>query len=180
MDNSDKINEFERYGEPISAPRFVNELGFDFELTLGRDYVENEVAMEILYYEVESSKTEKSKLYGERKNSPIVHKPSKKLKCVINLDDPKQDEIAEGGLKKDYYGTLEIAIYQQHLDENEVTVKLGDIIGYRTGTAEVRYFTIFNPDYVDVSNKKSFYGVRSFARIILARQLDKNEFIPNE
>lgn len=180
MDNNNKINEFEIYGEPTSVPRFVNDLGFDFEIALGRDYVEREVGMEVLYYEIESAKTEKSEIYGTRKNSPIVHKPSKKIKCIVNLDDPKQEEIADGGLKKDYYGYMEIHVYQQHLNENNITVKLGDIVGYRTGTNEVRYFTIYNPDYIDTSNKKSFYGVKSFARIILARQLDKNEFIPNE
>lgn len=174
------INEFEKFEEPISSPRFVNEIGFDLEIALGRDYVEREVAMEIIYYEIDGAKTEKSKIYGERKGSPIVHKPSVKLKGTVTLANPKQQEIADGGLKKDYYGDIKVALYQKHIDENQVTIKLGDIIGYRTGTNEVRYFTIFNPDYVDVSNKKSFYGVRPFARVILARQLDRNEFIPNE
>jgi len=71
---------------------------------------------------------------------------------------------------------LKFAIYSQDLLDLELTIKLGDYIGYWITESQVRYFSVVNTGSPNFDNKHTYGGYKPFYVSFIATPVSENEF----
>ena len=67
---------------------FLGENDFEYEMMLGRDYVEQDVNQTIVLYRVDRSKTQMNDIYNESKQE-ISFLPPIEIPCLYEIQDNK-------------------------------------------------------------------------------------------
>jgi hypothetical protein len=73
-------------------------------------------------------------------------------------------------------GNLRVSVYQQTLDDLQISVDFGDYLGYYETENRVRYYSVIDDGRVNSDNKHTYGGYKPFYRTILATPVTANEF----
>ena len=74
-------------------------------------------------------------------------------------------------------GNIKFAIYQKDLDDLQVSISLGDYIGYWITENQVRYYSVVDKGIPNYDNKHTYAGYKPFYVSYIATPVTANEFI---
>ena len=157
---------------------FYSEDSFNFEMEIGKNYLETDVNQTVILFSVDLSKTNRSAIYNETKKDEIVFFPPVELHVLYEIDNGELhsfDKTKNLGLNVKS-GKLTFGVYQATLDENEAEIKIGDYIGVQVTPEHIEYYTVVNDGRNNFSNEMSVYGYKPAYRKIECAIVDKNEF----
>jgi hypothetical protein len=161
--------------------KFYDESDFSLENEMAREFIEGDLNITVVLFQVDRIETEKSAddVYGEVDGDKIVFFPPKEINVRIVLEEASNDTYAEGHLRKQDYGNLTFTVFSDHLKELGVDIQYGDYIGYPDREDNVKYFTVTNDGRINSDNAHTRLGYKSYYRTITCVTADPDEFLPN-
>lgn len=157
---------------------FFSEETFNYEIEMGKRYLEQDINQTVILYEVDLSKTKINDIYKESNSANIVFKTPVELNVIYNLEDATLMSYDRANIKGYYQkvGKLEFSVYESTLKEMDCNIKRGDYIGLQVTEDEMLYFTVTDANEINVGNSQTMYGYKPFWRKIQCAYVDPNEF----
>ena len=159
--------------------RFFDEIDFEIEKEMGREFVEGDLNIVVVLFQVDRKDTQVDDVYGEAKPGEIRFKAPVELKVKIVLDQSENKSYSDGMNRYLDYGNLTFHIFQDQLTELNCEINYGDYIGYADKEDNIKYFTVTNDGKIFSDNAHTRIGYKGYYRTINCTVADINEFNPN-
>ena len=132
----------------------------------GRELVERFINQHVILYSISVKNTE-SNFYGEAKHK--FYDKKVELKCRVEIAD--DDIYSEGGVRRTSKSDMNCWVYNEHLVEKEVTLKVGDFIGYAG-----KFYEIYDAGIEKDSLDRKLGGDREYYTKVLAKVVTPDIF----
>lgn len=145
---------------------FFREEDFSLEISMGREYYQNDTRYTILYYAVDVINTKSHRLYGETPPEQKRFLTPKELTIMPNFSGAQSQNMEEGGVVRQDVNSFEFSVYMQELDENKVQLKRGDFFSYDHGDRR-RFYEVSEINFIQNMSqsmggqKPYFYSVKA-------------------
>lgn len=157
--------------------KFFSEEDFELEIDFGREWLEGDINIKVILYQVDRTQTTIDDVYAEAGKDEIRFKPPVELAVNFKMDSPTNKSYnSNGSMRFIEYGNVTIGIYQSQLDEMGVDISYGDYIGYPETETKMKYFTVSNDGKIFSDNTHTIAGYKGFYRTITCVPTDLNEF----
>ena len=157
--------------------KFFSQDDFDLEVDFGREWLEGDINIKVILYQVDRTETTNDDIYGEAAKEDIMFKPPVELSVSFNMASPTNKAYnSDGSMRYLEYGTITLGIYQDQLDEMGVDIEYGDYIGYAENETSIKYFTVSNNGKIFSDNAHTIGGFRGLYRTITCVPTDLDEF----
>lgn len=157
---------------------FYSEKDFQYEMEIGRDYLEQDVNQTVVLYEVDLAKTNLDAVYNESKSNQIVFKTPVELHVLYNIEKSELSSYDKSKNLGIYIkgGKLTFGIYQFTLDELQAEIKVGDYIGVQVTPTHMEFYTVVDDGRNNFDNQHTVFGYKNSWRSITCAYVDPNEF----
>jgi hypothetical protein len=143
---------------PINrSNKFFSGDDFDLEVDFGREWLEGDINIKVILFQVDRQKT----------NTSVNFKMDEAQNKSYNGD---------GSMRYKEHGNITFGIYQKHLDELGVEITYGDYIGYQEDEKTIKYYTVSNDGSIFSDNKHTINGYKGFYRTITCVPTSEDEF----
>jgi len=123
--------------------------------SVGRE-ISNDILKEsFILYRIDYKTTRTHELYGESKKKQYL--PPVEVFGLINVEADAPEYYAPGGVIKKGFGKITAEVYNSHLAELGVEIKMGNYM-YHKG----HYYEVINDGASDISNQHAYAGDRLF------------------
>lgn len=158
--------------------KFFDDEDFSLEIEMAREFVEGDLHISVILFQVDRIKSQTDDLYGETDANKIRFKPPKEIFVKLVLDEAKNETYAEGHLRHLDYGNLTFTVFVKHLEELGVDIDYGDYIGYADREDNIKYFTVTDDGKIFSDNRHTRLGYKGYYRTIKTVVADTEEFNP--
>lgn len=157
---------------------FYSEESYNFEMEIGKNYLEQDVNQTVILYEVDLQKTNLDSLYGESKKDEIVFKTPVELHVIYTIEQPELKAYDKSKNLGSYVktGKLTFGVYQSTLDELNCDIKIGDYVGIQISEEHMEIWTVVDDGRNNYDNSHTTFGYKSAYRTIKCAAVDENEF----
>lgn len=158
---------------------FFSESDFNYELMIGRDYVEQDMGQTVILYQVDLEKTKINSIYKEASKGDIVFKQPIEIPVVFEIEDAEIKTYSKNDNKGVHLdtGKLKFGVFEMTLKENDCDIKRGDYICVQVTPERLETFTVVDDGRVNYSNKLSFYGTIPYYRSIICSPVTEDSEI---
>ena len=157
--------------------RFYDEDDFNLELDMAAELIEGDMNFTVVLFRIDRVKTQVDDVYWEGNARDIRFIAPVELKVIVNLENGENKSYApNGNLRYQDYGTLEFTVLQKQLDEKNIEISYGDVVGYADRENNFKYFTVFDDDTINTDNASSQFGYSGYFRRIKCANVDPNVF----
>ncbi len=157
--------------------KFFSEEDFGLEVDFGREWLEGDINIKVILFQVERGESLNDDIYGETGRDEIRFKPPVEITVNFQMEAPSNKAYnSDGSLRYLEHGNLTLGVYQDHLDELEVEVNYGDYIGYAETEDKLKYYTVSNNGIIHSDNTHTIGGYKGFYRTITCVPTDLDEF----
>lgn len=157
---------------------FYDEQSFQYEMMIGKNYLEQDVNQTVVLYEIDIEKSNLDSTYNESKKDALVFKPPVELHCLYQIEESSLKGYEKNKNLGTYVqqGKMHFGVYQATLDELGAEIKIGDYIGIQTTHEKMVFWTVINDGRNNFDNSKSVFGYKNPWRKIECAHIDENEF----
>jgi hypothetical protein len=149
--------------------KFFSSEDFELEKDFGREWLENDINIKIILYQVDRDATQSDDIYNEADQGGIRTKPPVEVVCNFQMEQPENKAYNPNNtVRFKEFGNLKIGVYQDHLDELGVDIRYGDYIGYVLNETKIKYFTVVEDGKINYDNQHTIAGYKGFYRSIIA------------
>ena len=158
---------------------FYDENSFQYEMTIAKNYIEQDLNQTLVLFEVDLNKTNLNNEYKEASTNGVVFKTPVEFHCLYNV---QQGEMATYDKSKNLGvhikpGKLNFNVMEATLQELGCDIKIGDYIGVQVTPLHMEYYVITNDGRNNYDNKHMVYGYKPSMRSCTAAAVaDKTEF----
>ena len=157
--------------------RFYDEEDFRLELDMATDLIEGDMNFTVVLFRIDRENTQVDDVYWESNSRDVRFKAPVELKVILDLENGENKSYSpNGNLRYQDYGTLEFTVLQKQLDEKNVEISYGDVIGYSDRENNFKYFTVFDDDTINTDNPSTHFGYSGYFRRIKCTNVDPNVF----
>ena len=165
---------------PISRMgKFYDDMDFSLENEMAREWMEGDLNMVVVLFEVDRIKSDVDELYGEASPSELRFKAPKEINVRILIDEATKDSYAEGFHRYEDYGDLTFTVFTDHLKEVGAELNYGDYIGYVDREDNIKYFTVYDDGIINSDNAHTRLGYKSYYRTVKCKTADPGEINPD-
>jgi hypothetical protein len=150
--------------------KFFGGEDYALDIGMGEEWLEGDMNFTLVLYKVDKRKTKTDDVYGEALEDGIQFKGYVKILPPTNL------MLGGSRINQSEPGNLQVSVYQQTLNDLEISIDFGDYIGYYETESRVRYYSVVDDGRVNSDNKHTYGGYKPFYRTILATYVNDNEF----
>lgn len=136
---------------------------------LGREIVNDILLESFLLYRIDYRTTKTHKVYGEAKQKNYETPVEIFGRVTVESDSPSY--FAPGGLIREGLGKFTAHVYLSHLQELDVTIRMGDFI-YHKGN----YYEIIDNGIANINNKYAFGSDKFFYITIKGVEVNSDVF----
>jgi hypothetical protein len=156
---------------------FYDKQSYDFELEMGKNYIEQDMGQTAVLYEIDLSTTQTDALYGETVSQSTKFKLPIEFPCVYQIDEGELQSYDKNKNLGTYVkpGKLTLGVYQESLDELGIDIKKGDVIGIQVTPTNMMFWQVQNEGRVNYDNAHTLWGTIPLYRTITCSPMDKNE-----
>lgn len=157
---------------------FYSEKDFQYEMEIGKNYLEQDVNQTVILYEVDLNKTNLDAIYSESKSDSIIFKPPVELHVLYNVEPGELSSYDKSKNLGTYIksGKLTFGVYQSTLDELGAEIKVGDYIGVQVTPTHMEFYTVVNDGRNNYDNSHSVFGYKPAWRSVTCAYVNPNEF----
>lgn len=157
---------------------FFGKEDYEYELKMGKDYIEQDLNMTVVLYQIDRLLTNTDYVYGETQPNEIKYKTPVELHCIYKIDKASNNAYVKHNNSARYKqtGNIEINIYERSLEEMECDINIGDFIGVPINETTIQYFEVMDDGKKNWSNQESMWGYKPFWRKIKGSEIDENIF----
>jgi hypothetical protein len=136
---------------------------------MGREIVNDILLESFLLYRIDYRTTKTHRVYGEAKQKNYETPVEVFGRISVETDSPSY--FAPGGLIREGLGKFTAHVYLSHLEELDVTMRMGDFV-YHKGN----YYEIIDNGAADISNKFAFGSDKYFYITIKGVEVNTDVF----
>lgn len=156
--------------------RFYDDSDFDLEMDMAREVIEEDVNFTVVLFRIDRTKSNND-IYGESNSREIRFLPPVELKVLLNLQKTENRSYDDGGrLRYQEYGNLDFSVLVKQLEEKQIDISYGDIIGYSDKESNLKYFEVYDDGKINSDNEHTQFGFRAYYRSIKCVVVDPNQF----
>ena len=157
---------------------FYSEKDFQYEMEIGKNYLEQDVNQTVILYEVDLNKTNLDAIYSESKSDSIIFKPPVEVHVLYNVEPGELSSYDKSKNLGTYIksGKLTFGVYQSTLDELGAEIKVGDYIGVQVTPTHMEFYTVVNDGRNNYDNSHSVFGYKPAWRSVSCAYVNPNEF----
>ena len=156
--------------------KFFGGEDYALDIGMGEEWLEGDMNFTLVLYKVDKRKTKTDDVYGEALEDGIQFLPPVEFKGYVKILPPTNLMLGGSRINQSEPGNLQVSVYQQTLDDREISIDFGDYIGYYETESRVRYYSVVDDGRVNSDNKHTYGGYKPFYRTILATYVNDNEF----
>lgn len=156
--------------------KFFGGEDFALDIGMGEEWLEGDMNFTLVLYKVDKRKTKTDDVYGEALEDGIQFLAPVEFKGLVKILTPTNQLIGSSRINQSEPGNLQVSVYQQTLDDLEISIDFGDYIGYYETENRVRYYSVIDDGRVNSDNKHTYGGYKPFYRTIIATYVTDNEF----
>ena len=157
--------------------KFFSQDDFDLEVDFGREWLEGDINIKVILYQVDREQTTIDDIYGETAKDDIMFKPPVEIPVSFNMSAPANKNYnTDGSMRYLEYGNITVGVYQKQLDDLGVDINYGDYIGYAETETNIKYYTVTNNGKIFSDNAHTIGGFRGLYRTITCVPTDIDEF----
>lgn len=157
--------------------KFFSQDDFDLEIDFGREWLEGDINIKVILYQVDRKETTIDDIYGEAAKEDIMFKPPVEIPVSFNMSAPANKSYnSDGSMRYLEYGTITLGVYQAQLTELGVDINYGDYIGYPENETNIKFFTVTNNGKIFSDNSHTIGGYKGLYRTITCVPTDLDEF----
>lgn len=156
--------------------KFFGGEDYALDIGMGEEWLEGDMNFTLVLYKVDKRKTKTDDVYGETLEDGIQFLPPVEFKGYVKILPPTNLMLGGSRINQSEPGNLQVSVYQQTLDDLEISIDFGDYIGYYETESRVRYYSVVDDGRVNSDNKHTYGGYKPFYRTILATYVNDNEF----
>lgn len=156
--------------------KFFGGEDFALDIGMGEEWLEGDLNFTLVLYKVDKKKTKTDDVYGEALEDGIQFLPPVEFKGYVKILPPTNQMLGGSRINQSEPRNLQVSVYQQTLDDLEISIDFGDYIGYYETESRVRYYSVVDDGRVNSDNKHTYGGYKPFYRTILATYVNDNEF----
>jgi hypothetical protein len=156
--------------------KFFGGEDYALDIGMGEEWLEGDMNFTLVLYKVDKRKTKTDDVYGEALEDGIQFLPPVEFKGYVKILPPTNLMLGGSRINQSEPGNLQVSVYQQTLDDLEISIDFGDYIGYYETESRVRYYSVVDDGRVNSDNKHTYGGYKPFYRTILATYVNDNEF----
>jgi hypothetical protein len=158
--------------------KFYDSSDFSLENEMAREWMEGDLNMVVVLFEVDRIKSNVDDVYGEASSSELKFKPPKELNVRILIDEATKDSYAEGQHRFEDYGDLTFTVFTDHLEELNAHIHYGDYVGYVDFEDNIKYFTVYDDGAIYSDNSHTRVGFKGYYKTIKCKTADPDEINP--
>ena len=156
--------------------KFFSEDDFLLNLNMGMEYLNGDLNMKLVLYQVDRTRTDKDDVYGETGKDEIKVMQPVEFNALVKIDESKNTSYKTGLLRYLEPGNLTIFVYIKELDDLKIDIRFGDYIGYPESEKKIRYYTVSNDGKIVADGKHKMFGYKPHYRTITCVPTQENEF----
>ena len=157
--------------------KFFSQDDFDLEKEFGREWLEGDINIKVILFQVEQGESSTDDIYGESGRDEIRFKAPVEVTVSFNMAEPGNKAYnPDGSMRYLEHGNITFGVYQDHLDELRAEINYGDYIGYPETETKLKYFTVSNNGIIHSDNAHTIGGYKGFYRTITCVPTDLDEF----
>lgn len=156
--------------------KFFGGEDYALDIGMGEEWLEGDMNFTLVLYRVDKYKTKVDDVYGEALQDGIQFLPPVEFKGYVQIVAPTNQFLGRSRVNQSEPGNLRVSVYQQTLDDLQVSINFGDYIGYYETENRVRYYSVVDDGRVNSDNKHTYGGYKPFYRTIIATYVNDNEF----
>jgi len=156
--------------------KFFGGEDYALDIGMGEEWLEGDMNFTLVLYKVDKKKTKTDDVYGEALEDGIQFLPPVEFKGYVKILTPTNQMLGGSRINQSEPGNLQVSVYQQTLDDLEISIDFGDYIGYYETESRVRYYSVVDDGRVNSDNKHTYGGYKPFYRTIIATYVNDNEF----
>ena len=157
--------------------KFFSQDDFDLEVGFGREWLEGDINIKVILYQVDRVETTNDDIYGEAAKEDIMFKPPVEIPVSFNMAAPANKSYnSDGSMRHLEYGTVTLGVYREQLNDLGVDINYGDYIGYPENETNIKYFTVSNNGKIFSDNSHTIGGYKGLYRTITCVPTDLDEF----
>lgn len=156
--------------------KFFGQDDFDLNVKMGQEYLQGDLNMKLVLFQVDGTKSENDDIYGEAGMDEIVFKPPVEFNALVKIEEPKNSTYSGGVMRYLEPGNMTVSVYIKHLQELGIDVQYGDYIGYPDDEEKLRYYTVINDGRITSDNKHKMFGYKPHYRTITCSIAQDGEF----
>ena len=157
--------------------KFFSEEDFNLEVDFGREWLEGDINIKVILFQVLQGESSTDDIYGEAGRNEIRFKAPVELTVNFQMEKPKNESWnPDGSLRHLEHGNLTLGVYQTHLDELSAEINYGDYIGYAETEDKMTYWTVSNNGIITSDNSHTIVGYKGFYRTVTCVPVPEDEF----
>lgn len=156
--------------------KFFGGEDFNLEVEMGREWLEGDMNFTVVLYRIDRYKTKTDDVYGETVKDGAKFLPPIELKGYVKVLTPTNARLGNSKLIQGEPGNISFSVYQKQLDDMNVSISLGDFLGYYETESRVRYYSVVDDGRIQSDNKHTYGGYKPFYRTVIATFVNNNEF----
>lgn len=158
--------------------RFYDEKDFDLELDMAKEVIEEDVNFSVVLYRIDKINSNAEDVYGESESREIRFHEPVELKVLLKIEEAQNKSYSQdnGSLRYREYGNLTFNILSKQLEEKNVDISYGDIIGYSDREDNLKYFEVFDDGRINSDNEHTQFGYKAYYRTIKCVTVDPDQF----
>ena len=139
---------------PTKNNLFYSQDDFLLETEIVEGYIEEDLNLTVVLYEVDRSKTNVNAIYKEAGKGNIRFKPPKEIPCQYEVKEAElksfDNKSSNGVYAQD--GNLTMYVLTRTLEKYHADIKRGDYIGVQIDTDRMKYYTVVDDGKVNSAN----------------------------
>lgn len=157
---------------------FASDKQYDFQVSIGMEYVNKVINQTVVLYEVDQELTKLDDIYNESNFNNLIFKQPVEIN-VLYLLDKAELKTYDTNYIKGYYlkvGKLKFNVYEKELSENECDIHRGDYIGLQVNEDHMEFFIVTDDGRINYDNAHTVFGIKPYYRTIMCTSVgDVNE-----
>jgi len=157
--------------------KFYDEDDFRLELDMATELIEGDMNFNVVLFRIDRVNTQVDDVYQEGNASDIRFKSPVELKVILNLSTSENKSyLPDGNMRYQDYGNLEFTVLKKQLEEKNIDISYGDMVGYSDYEDNFKYFTVIDDGKITSDNPSSHFGYKGYFRRIKCTNVDSNVF----
>lgn len=157
---------------------FYDEEDFNMELDAAKELIENDMNFTVILYRIDRNNSTMDDIYQESRPEEIRYLPPVELKVILDLkpSENKSYGTTNSSLRYREYGNLIFKVLTSYLEEKNIDIIYGDIVGFSDREDNLKYFEVYNDGRLVSDNQHTHFGYRGYFRTVECVVVDPNQF----
>jgi len=156
--------------------KFFSQDDFDLNVEMGQEYLQGDLNMKLVLYQVDRTQTDTDEVYAEVGKDKLVFLPPVEFRGLVQVASAETKTYQSGLLRFLEPGNMLLSVYIKELTDLGVNIEFGDYIGYPESETKIRFYTVSNDGKVVADGKHKMFGYKPHYRTITCVPTQENEF----